>query len=61
MFSNLEDIITYEISNNSYGVLNRECAKIINKNSTNFKMIDFDVCGNGYSICYKKNLYISFN
>jgi len=60
MFSNIEDIISYDVTTNQYGILNKECLQIINKNSSNFKMIDFDVCNKGYSICYKKNLFISF-
>lgn len=60
MFSNTDEILTYDLDSSLYGILDREFLPKLNMNSTNFKMIDFDVCSKGYSIAYKKNLFISF-
>jgi len=60
MFTNIDEIITYDCESNLYGFLDRDFISKLNMNSNNFKMIDFDVCDKGYSIIYKKNLFLSF-
>jgi len=61
MFSNTEEIITYDLNTNEYNILDKECLLMLNQNFANFKIFDFDVCAKGYSISYKKNLFLSFN
>lgn len=61
MFSNVDEIITYDFEANRYGLLDKEFISRFNTNSNNFKMIDFDVCNKGYCLVYKKNLFISLN
>jgi hypothetical protein len=61
MFTNIDEIITYKLDSNEYGYLNMEFISRITANSDCFRMIDFDICDKGYSIAYKKNLFISFN
>ncbi len=61
MYSNAEEIITYDFESDRYGFLDKEFISRLNTNSNNFKIIDFEVCNKGYSFVYKKNLFISLN